>query len=209
MGGCNIIRKTFIAFCLKCVRGGHKCSWWWPCSSFFVCFRLFFCTCGSLPSLPRPLDVWIVAAVVTACIFVRVARMFGWWWGWEGYGVSTQLLASFRRETQWEELLLECMERVHSGSVQYSSPLSYSSDVFPGFSDVVGEDVLKRAFLTVHRRHSTDVHDVFVEVSWLAFGGEDVFAVVGFQLANIRSFVAASWYVDAPSHLQLFFQRVS
>ena len=27
-----------------------------------------------------PLDVWRVAPVVTTCTFVRVARMFGWWW---------------------------------------------------------------------------------------------------------------------------------
>ena len=39
----------------------------------------------------------------------------------EGYGVSNQVLASFRREPHWEELLLAWMARLHSGCVDVSS----------------------------------------------------------------------------------------
>ena len=62
--------KILIVFCLKCLRRGPACSWLLQCSSFSVLFRQFYPTCGGLPSSPMPLDVWRVATVVTAYIFV-------------------------------------------------------------------------------------------------------------------------------------------
>ena len=95
------------------------------------------------------------------------------------------------------------MARLRSGCVQYSSPVSYLLDTFPGFSDVVGEEFHDRAFLADHGWHYTDVHAVFVEASSYVFGGEDVFAVVSVVLASLRLFVA-----DAPNLSDVSFQRV-
>ena len=63
------------------------------------------------------------------------------------------------------------MTRLRGGCGLYSSPVSYSSDSFSGFSDVVGQDFHDRAFLAVHGWHYTDVHAVFVETSRHAFDG--------------------------------------
>ena len=121
----------------------------------------------------------------------------------EGYGVSYHVLASFRREPHWDELLVEWIARLRSACVQYSSPVAYTSDDFPGLSDLVSEEFLDRVFLVVHGWHYTDVHAMFVEASRLAFGGEDAFVVVDFDLPILRSFVAASWFADAPNLLQV------
>ena len=109
----------------------------------------------------------------------------------DGYGVSNQVLASFRREPHRDELVLECMARLRSGCVQYSSPVSESLDGFPGFSDVIGEHFHDRVFVAVHGWHYTDVHAAFLEASRHAFGAEDGFAGVEFVLVSLWPFVAA------------------
>ena len=132
-----------------------------------------------------PLDVWRVAPVLKA-LHLRSRGQDVWLVKAtvEGFGVSNQVLASFRRDPHWEQLLMEWMARLRSGCVQYSSPVSYSSDVFLRFNDAVDEDFHDRAFLAVHGCHYTGVHAVFLEAGWHAFGGEDVFSVVDFVLTS-------------------------
>ena len=84
-----------------------------------------------------------------------------------------------------------------------------SCRMFPGSSDVVGEDFQDRAFLAVRGWHYTDVQAVFVETIQHAFGGKNVFAVMDFVPANLNLFVAASWFANATNPLQVSLQRVS
>ena len=82
----------------------------------------------SLHHRSRGQDVWLVMTIV------------------EVHVLSKKVLASFRRELDWDEELVEWMARLRSRCVQYSSPVSYSYDIFPGFSDVVGKDFDESAF---------------------------------------------------------------
>ena len=80
MGGSEHAMYFFNQFRLKC---GHVFVRVVECNYLhrsIALFSLFCCKCGGLLSWRMPLDVWRVAAVGTTCIFVRVLRMFGWWW---------------------------------------------------------------------------------------------------------------------------------
>ena len=199
MHGWLYIRKVNfpLFFCLKCVQGSHKCSWWRPCWSFFFLFRLFSCTWGNKPSLATALDDWRVAPVVAACIFVRVALMFGCWWLCRAMVSPTRRWRRFvgsrtGKKCSWSE-----WQGYAAWCVQYSSAMLYSPDVFSGFSEGAVEDFHDRGFSAVHSRHHTDVKSIFVEACGHVFCDEDVFAMVDFVLANLQSFVAASWFADS------------
>ena len=98
-------------------------------------------------------------------------------------------------------MLLEWIARLHSGYAHFSALMSHWSDVFPGFSDVVGDEFHNRAFLAVNGWHYTDVQYMFVETIPKSFGGQDDFAVVDSALASFRSFVVAWWFADKPKLL--------
>ena len=176
---------------------------------FSVLFRLIFCTCGGRPSSPMPLDVWRVAPVVTACIFVRVAKIFGWWWR-----LWRTMVSPTRR---WRRLVGSRTRKNCSGvylkATQQMCPLIITGIVLVGCLPWIkwcrGWRLHDRTFLAVNGWRYTDVTAVFVEAILHAFDGEDVFAELNFVLARLWPFVAASRFDDAPNILQVSLQRVS
>ena len=61
--------------------------------------------------------------------------------------VATQVLAVFKGEPGWEELLVDWIAKLRSSCAMYSSPVSFSADLFACMAQLVSGDVHQRRFL--------------------------------------------------------------